>query len=701
MKRQLTFLFFLVYCISGQAQNVDSLWKAYRLQKKGNKTELSGTISELSSYLKYRDADQAVALVREGLKLEERYRSAEQEAFLYETWAHTTWHQNKLKESITHYQEAMDRYEKLGKWASVGSMYSNIGYVYMDLGNYSKAIDYYQEAMRIGNERGLEKVEIQAQTYLADLYKIRKQYAKSLKFYRKSLNYFQKQGNLRNQQVCLNNIGIVFYDTRALDSALLYYEKALEIGLKLGDEKDVPNTLMNLGNVMSSKKKYEQAISYFERAIEYNVRNQDLRHLTENYANMGHLYLETNRNQKALEYFLKAKALADSSDRVEYQSMIRSMLADYYKRTGDYRKAMSNLEEHLVLKDSIMGLEQQRQLNELEAVFQNERQELEIDRLEKDKKLKQKILSEKELKLERESLFRWILIIGLTLLLALVIFIFFAYRNQSKANETISRQKRTLEAKNQEILDSMNYARRIQNAILPPPPLFRKHLPEAFVMYLPKDIVAGDFYWLEPREDELLFAVADCTGHGVPGAMVSVICNKALNQAVRDFSLTDPGEILTKTRDLVVAEFEKSQEEVRDGMDIALCSLKGDTLRFAGAHNPLWIVRGETGELEEIKADKQPIGKFEHATPYTTKSCTLQAGDIFYLFSDGFADQFGGAKGKKYKSANFKKLLQSIRDQKMPSQEQCIRETFEQWKGDHEQVDDICVMGVRYGAKES
>lgn len=267
--------------------------------------------------------------------------------------------------------------------------------------------------------------------------------------------------------------------------------------------------------------------------------------------------------------------------------------------------------------------------------------------------------------------------------------------NKRKFLGEIYKSKAIIAEKNAEILDSIHYAKRIQNAILPPEDLFKKSLKNSFVLYKPKDIVAGDFYWMEPTSDKTLFAAADCTGHGVPGAMVSVICNNGLNRAVREYGLNDPGQILDKTREIVIQEFEKSKEEVKDGMDIALCSLSGQTLKYAGAHNPLWIIRKGAVEVEEIKANKQPIGKFDIPTPFATHTIELSAGDTIYIFSDGYADQFGGEKGKKFKAAALKKLLLSIQNESMERQQELLDQMFENWRGEIEQLDDVCIIGVR------
>jgi serine phosphatase RsbU (regulator of sigma subunit) len=259
----------------------------------------------------------------------------------------------------------------------------------------------------------------------------------------------------------------------------------------------------------------------------------------------------------------------------------------------------------------------------------------------------------------------------------------------------IVQQKEKLETKNKEVTDSITYARRIQAAILPSHELFKQHLPESFILYKPKDIVAGDFYWMDSVSNEVLFAAADCTGHGVPGAMVSVICYNALNRSVRENNLTDPAQILDSATSIVVSEFGKSHEDVNDGMDISLCALNAKTkqLRWAGANNPLWLIRN--GEFMEWKANKQPVGKHSVTKPFTIHSIQLQPNDTLYIFTDGFYDQFGGERGKKFKASRLRELILKIHSKPMIEQLDELERTFDKWKGDLEQVDDVCLIGFR------
>ncbi|MBL7898081.1 MAG: SpoIIE family protein phosphatase [Crocinitomicaceae bacterium] len=264
--------------------------------------------------------------------------------------------------------------------------------------------------------------------------------------------------------------------------------------------------------------------------------------------------------------------------------------------------------------------------------------------------------------------------------------------------QEIQHQKEMVEEKNREIVDSINYALRLQSAIIPPESKIREKFNDSFVLFKPKDIVSGDFYWMDSKGNNVILAVADCTGHGVPGAMVSVVGANSLNRCVKEFGLRKPSSILDKLRELIIETFEMANHEVKDGMDISLISIDREKgkVQWAGAHNPLWILKKNSNEIIELKADKQPIGKFEFAKPFNNHEIDFETGDCLYMFSDGFADQFGGDKGKKLKASTMREIFISCRN--LPMQEQKIKiiDAFEAWKNMLEQVDDVCVMGVRF-----
>ncbi len=320
-----------------------------------------------------------------------------------------------------------------------------------------------------------------------------------------------------------------------------------------------------------------------------------------------------------------------------------------------------------------------------------------------------------------ETSFLWVLVLGL---IAVLMFLIHRKHRGSRKNTQIERevgisekkvhlQMTLLEEKSKEMSDSINYAKRIQLAMLPRLDAIQAHFNQSFVLFEPKDVVAGDFFWMEEFNGLIYFAVADCTGHGVPGAMMSVLCHGALDRALKESNNPSPAELLTLTRKYVIAQIATGEGHLMDGMDVALCAYNKITgeLQFSGAQNPLWIASERliehpkvlvnklefgAGYLHEIKGDKQPVGEFFASSSFTNHSIFLAEGDTIYIFSDGFPDQFGGRRGKKLKNSLFKELIGLVQDQDdLGKQKDFLSEYFINWKGDLEQVDDVCVMGIK------
>jgi serine phosphatase RsbU (regulator of sigma subunit)/Tfp pilus assembly protein PilF len=602
--------------------------------------------------------------------------------------------------AITYYNQAKLIAEALNYKPILATYYLSLGFIYNNQGKISKALDYYDKGLKLSKEIDDKNGVANSLQNIAGIYSYQGDYDKAIEFCFKSLKTYEAIGDHRGTAYALNSIGSSYFEKKEFKKALKYYKISIDIRENIGDKAGLTDTYNNIGLIYKIQGNKTLALDYFYKSLKIQ-EEIGYNGITISLNNIGTLELEEGNILKAKKYGIKGLKVAQE---LGFPNDIKNaawLLHKIYEKEGKGIEALEMYKLSILMRDSINNEETQKASAKQQAKYEYEKQkaidDAEHDKLlaiEKEEKAKQKILTTATAG-------------GLGLVVVFLIFVFNRLRVTKKQKLVIEEQKakveqqkdvveaahHELEEKNQEIMDSITYAKRIQLAILPPDKVVKEYLQESFILYKPKDIVAGDFYWLEQQNDKVLFAAADCTGHGVPGAMVSVVCNNALNRSVREHGLTDPGEILNKTREIVVEEFEKSDEDVKDGMDIALCSLEGNKLQYAGAHNPLWIIR--KGEIIETKANKQPIGKFDNPLPYTTHTFELQKGDTIYIFSDGYVDQFGGEKGKKFKAKAFRELLLSVQDQNMEEQKTIIDNAFETWRGNLEQIDDVCVIGVR------
>ncbi|MBD3638650.1 MAG: tetratricopeptide repeat protein [Crocinitomicaceae bacterium] len=611
-----------------------------------------------------------------------------------------------------------------GDLETTAAILYNNGHIYMTQGKTDKSLEAYMSALKIYEQMD-NQVEI-ARTYnsIALIYKNQGFYDKALDFYNRSLLIRQEFGNKKDIAESLNNIGVLYEYIGDYDKVMPYYRKSLQLRREADYPVGIANSLENISNYFHIIGQLDSSLIYIQEAVAIREKLGLKPGLCEVYIDLGKVYTDLGDMTNAKKYGEMGYQLALELGYPLFLQNSAIGMTQVYKKSGQYKKALEAYELYVEMRDSLMNLKTQKQTVERDAQYAYEKQKA-IDDAEHEKLLA--IEAEKK---EKQQILTVATAIGLLLVVGFLIFVFNRLRITRQQKKVIEKQKtevesqkaaverahEILEEKNTEILDSIAYAKRIQSAILPSDNVFKKHLPDSFVLYKPKDIVAGDFYWLESTDNELLFAAADCTGHGVPGAMVSVVCNNGLNRSVREYKLRDPGKILDKTREIIIEEFQKSDEDVKDGMDIALCSLRrgsdsnehlekgtdksnhglnGFEVHYAGANNPLWIIRNGSAEIEEVKADKQPIGLFDDLSPFTTHSLKLHSGDTIYIFSDGYPDQFGGTKGKKMKSKTFKETLLSIKDKPMSEQKEFLDKNFENWKGEFEQIDDVLVIGVR------
>lgn len=608
-------------------------------------------------------------------------------------------------EALKYFEECVDLNSKIedeSQVASTASTLNNIGLIYKKKGNYNKAIDYYLQSLNIREKVNDTSGVISSLNNISTIYLEMGEDEKAKEVINRCLKVVDLHEDTRSAAIAFNNLGMVYERQKKIRKAIKAFKQSIQLFKKTNSLRDIALITSNVGVMYRDLEEIDSAFYYIHQASDIGKEINDPEVIASTDFNLAILYIDSSPS-KAIVLGEKARDISIQIHSIQTQKESAEVLWRAYRNKKNYKKSLEMYEEYIMLRDSLNSEENQKEVIRQEYKYEYEKQAaLDSIKAAENSKTQEAEIAKKNIEIASKEKEQYMLYSGLGLVILFSLFIFNRFKITNKQKSIIENQKHLVEEKNKEILDSINYAKRIQTAILPPQKMIKNYLPDSFILYKPKDIVAGDFYWLEPIDSptkEVLFAVADCTGHGVPGAMVSVICNNGLNRSVREQGLSEPGKILDKTREVVIAEFEKSEEEVKDGMDIAICNLKqldnNYRLQYAGAHNPLWIVKKGSSEVKEIKANKQPIGKYEDQKPYTTHELELNEGDTIYIFSDGFADQFGGDKGKKFKSANFKHLLLSIQDQPMEKQKTLIDNAFEDWKNNIEQVDDVCIMGVR------
>ncbi len=572
------------------------------------------------------------------------------------------------------------------------------GLWYLNLGLYSDAYNYLNKALQHFEKTNNQKGVLNVYTNMGNLYYYLNQPKKALEYSLKALelnkeNFKRPENYFRAVNVYLN-LGSMYGVSGNLDLAQNCFFKALEY-YKISPEKDTITRAYILNNIADTyfyKGDVENAEKYGLTALGIKLKYGTLNDKADGYKAYA-TFIEKKKPKEALDMFIKAEKLYDKDPVCDNMKQNYLELSEINERLKNYSEAMRYLklanktETYLdsIGKASEIGIKETR--NELRKKSVNDSLQNQIQIKVRDVKLVQK---------KRES---YLVILVLVIVSAFAFLFYRRFKLSQKQKAEIEFQKKMVDEKNKEITESINYAKNVQDALMPNAAELSILFPESFVTYLPKDIVAGDFYWWHNftvnGKQKILIAVADCTGHGVPGAMVSVVCINALNRVVNEFNLLAPNEVLDKVNILVNETFSKNNKHINDGMDISLLLIDHDkmTVNWSGANNRLMYF--EKGKLMEIKPDKQSIGKSDVKKPFVVHSIPLIKGTSFYLLSDGFHDQFGGERSKKMGFANFRTLLLDNYEKTMQVQGKNYEEAFKKWKKDLEQTDDVTLIGIK------
>lgn len=606
-----------------------------------------------------------------------------------------------LDSALAYYQKALIVFKRKKLNAKISASYSGIGLIYREKGIYNKALENYLEAHSYAVKCGDKKKTARALSGIGVVHAIQGDTKKAFDYYTQAEKINLAIDNKQGVASCYNNIGLLFSEGDDFEKAIYYFTRSLKIDEEIDDKRGIATVNENLGLIYLNKlNDIDNAVKNFQKSVSIWRAMGDRFSVSITLQYMASAFNAGKKYRNAIDTASLALKLAIESKSLYAQKNLHIELAKAYEGIGDMGKAYTNYKRYIFLKDSMYNDEKVREITSMQLNYDFEKQRSVDSVTNATRKSLEK--SQHDFEMSKQVEFNYWLLGGLSLMMILSIFLYLVYQRHKRARKEISMQKLFIEQRNMEVMDSIKYASRIQNAILPPEEMMNKLLKDHFVLYLPKDIVSGDFYWVEEKGDLIYFAVVDCTGHGVPGAFISIVGRNGLNDAVNISNLTKADDILNflnkYVNDTLHQRFEQSN--VRDGMDMALCVLNKKTLSldFAGANNPLWIHKKNTYEITDVTADKQPIGNFVGLAlekPFKQKTLQLDKGDVLYLFSDGYADQFGGPKGKKFKYKRLKEILISMRNDTPDKQKSILLKTFNDWRADLEQIDDVCVIGIK------
>ncbi len=567
--------------------------------------------------------------------------------------------------------------------------------------------------------------------------------AQSLDELEQNYNEHKASGNTNQVIFYLNKIAYHHWNNGKLNTAVDKYNELLKLSKQQGNKAGLRNIHTNLGLVYSDLSQYKEALESFNAALNIAKQQKSKPAIASAHVNIAVVHQSAGNNNKALTSTEKALELAKELNQMNLVRTCYGMLAEIHEKLGNSEKTMkyfnlySSFDKHIkeqemeqVRSESQQEVKQaQADKQKTEVELNQEREKLkatsdtlkQIEQLTKEQKeiIRLKDEKEKEMraKLRSEEIIRYLLL-GIAAII--FVFAFFIYRQVkqtkkinialSNRNKEIKKQRDEIKKQSEKIRASIQYAQRIQNAVLPPEDMFEKYLSEYFVLFKPRDIVSGDFYWMTEKNNKLIIAAADCTGHGVPGAFMSMLGVAFLNEIVNKIIENEhvkslqASEILMHLKDYIIRSLHQkgTAHESRDGMDIALVVIDKNTreLQFAGANNPLYLIRD--GELTIYSGDGISISYHrDNTAEFTNHHITTKPDDLIYIFSDGYPDQFGGGKGRKFMSKRFKKLLLEIHNESLDKQKHILDRTIMEWKKGHMQVDDMLVMGIKMDFKTS
>ena len=600
--------------------------------------------------------------------------------------------------------------QKLSIQQAIATACSNCCLANYSLGNYDAALQYGLKALKIREVLGERSAIASSLGNIGIVYAIQKQMGLALQYYQKSLALRLALNDKKGLAISYNSLGNAYQDLGNDSLALVNYENSLRLRKSLNDKIGTAQSLNNMAIVYAEQNNLNKSLVYLFQSLAIKQELNDLNGMAASYDNIGDVYAKrgaANKNDmdidKAIAYYDKSLGIARELRLKEIIKVCCESLAAMHHLKGDNAQAYAYYKEFTLMKDSLLNESIALNETEMHTKYEAEKKEKEIALLNKDAAIAA----------SREKNQRLIIISGILFTIILSGFMLNRYFVKERANNLLTqknklidqnrselrKQKDIIEQKNRDLTDSIDYAKNVQSLILPSEREIQKLFPDSFVSYLPKSIVSGDFYWLHQDQDQLLIAVIDCTGHGIPGAMMSFLGYNLFENVVKSQKIMSPGLVLKALNNEIFStvSLKNENQNSKYGMDVSLISIdtKRREILFSGAHHPMYLVR--KGELLEYKGDRFSLGTLYTGAEkeFTTHQVFYQKDDILYLFTDGYPDQIGGVERKKYYYGPFKELLIKGAGLSMQQQKAYLESTLHAWKGTRDQTDDVLIMGIR------
>ena len=634
-------------------------------------------------YYNSNDFDLGLELLEGALKIAKENNLKEQEIIVYTNIGVIYNLQSLSDKALEYYQMAKELSEEINDKDKLAASLSNISNVYGQLGKYDKATPLIFEALKIDEELGNNDRVANSLNNLGNIYYFQEDYEKSLEYYLKSYEMAKAASNVRYIAMPLANIGDAYMMLGDYDLALEYLNKALEIFNSLNDRTSVAALYDYYVNIYLEMNQLNKAKEYLNKQLEIYTEIENKEGMIGLYGNLGQINEKEGDYKAALNNYYKSLILARRAGGFEFLKSIYQSIYQIYNKQDEADSALKYVELYYAIKDSIFTIEKERNISALQTEFETKEKEQEI------------VLQNLELEKQKELLANQRLVIvlfGFILLMTVLFSIILSrqYLAKKKSNKLLKEHQKR-------ITSSIEYASKIQGALLTPVEVLDELFKDSFVFYQPKDIVSGDFYWFYKKNNIVFIAAADCTGHGVPGAFMSVLGISLLNEIISRIDNPAPNQILDELKHEVIKALRQKglKEEARDGIEISLCAIDASQkkIQFSGTKQFIYFV--SNNEIKVMKGDRMPIG-IHHVTdkPFSQCEFNFEDGDRLYLFTDGYIDQFS-ENDMKFSSGRFKKMISRIQDLDFKSQQNELFNQYKSWKGNQEQIDDILVVGLK------